>query len=78
MSYIDTAGERVTRVGQGLTLEAQVTEADAQLPPGEWTRCAVSRPTTIYNDLVGRLRDATHKSARGGSFAKYEGKTVRV
>lgn len=55
VSYTRDDGMAAVCVGSGDSLAARVADADAQLPPGLWTRDAVSTPTSVYADLTGRV-----------------------
>lgn len=64
-------GARAVRVGQGDSLAARVADADAQLPPGVWTRDAVSTPTSVLADVSERRERAPLR------FTPYERKVVQ-
>ena len=78
VSYRRDDGLYATTVGYGVTQAARVTDADSQLPPGLWTRQAVSTPSTILADLVGRGDPWVLPQERLGSLLRYEGKTVTM
>ena len=64
----------VVREGWGTHHDDALHHADEQLPPGTWTRLAISTPQSIYADVknAGAVRAVQHKRiARRG-----EGETV--
>jgi len=64
-------GRRAVRVGQGDSLAERVADADAQLPPGVWTRDAVSTPTSVLADVSERRESAPLR------FTPYERQVVQ-
>lgn len=79
VSYRRSDGAHTTTIGHGGSLAARITDADAQLPPGDWVRVCISTPTSIYSDIRGREINAEHSHAFQGDPRAYaqEGKTVQ-
>ncbi len=65
----------VSRVGFGRSRDECLQHADEQLPPGVWTRIAISSPYSILNDLNNDGREAKSKWVRNH---KGEGAIVTV
>ena len=78
VSYKRSDGLYATTVGYGPTRAARIAHADSQLPPGQWTREAVSTPMSIFADLVGRGDPWSNPAERLGSLRVYEGKSLDV
>jgi hypothetical protein len=77
ITYRRTDGLGAVIVGYGDTFKDRVTDADSQLPVGEWLRVSCSTPSSVYADLRGRI-EALHAPEEwtGRAFSQVEGKSV--
>ena len=80
VSYRRVDGLYATTVGYGRTLKERIAHADAQLPPGTWTREAVSTPMSIYTDVLGRepLPGYGERSRNARTAYPYERQVIHV
>lgn len=79
VSYRRSDGLNATVIGYGPNYRSRIAHADAQLPPGTWTRQCVSTPMSILADLRGRGDPyASRPQERLGLLAAFEGKQVVI